>query len=99
MATPTNEFHLAQDFPAASLKEWRALVDKALKGADFEKRLVSKTADGLKINPLYTRRDALAAAIDALPGAPPYTRGGQPVREGLGWDIRSFHIEADPKAL
>ncbi len=98
MTTPTQQLHFAQDFPAASIDEWRALVEKALKGADFEKRLVSRTADGLKINPLYTRGDALQSTVDALPGKPPLTRGAQPVRDGLGWDIRTFHIESDPKA-
>ena len=92
----TNETHLADGFPAAKLEQWRALVDKALKGADFEKRLVRRTADGLKINPLYTRDDALANAADALPGYAPFTRGTKSVSGG--WDIRTFHIESDPKA-
>jgi len=94
----TSELHLAEGFPAPALKEWRALVDRALKGADFEKRLVSRTADGLAIKPLYTRADTLASSVGALPGMPPLTRGTKTVREGLGWDIRTFHIERDPKA-
>ncbi len=98
MTIPTNELRLAEDFPAARFDEWRALVDKALKGADFEKRLVARTADGIKINPLYTRGDALQSTANAVPGTPPFTRGTKPVREGLGWDIRTFHIESDPKA-
>lgn len=99
MTTSTNQLHLSGDFPAANTEQWRALVDKALKGADFDKRLVTRTADGIKINPLYTRGDALQATVNELPGAAPFTRGTQAVREGLGWDIRSFHIESDPKAL
>ena len=47
---------LMSGFEAASEDAWRALVDKALKGGDFEKRLVTKTADGLTVNPLYARR-------------------------------------------
>ncbi len=99
MTTSTQELHLAQDFPATSVAQWRSLVEKALKGADFDKRLVTRTADGLKIAPLYTRGDALPGAANAIPGAPPYTRGTKAIRDGLGWDIRSFHIERDPKAL
>ncbi|HET6390170.1 methylmalonyl-CoA mutase family protein [Hyphomicrobium sp.] len=99
MTTSTNEQHLADDFPAATTDQWRALVDKALKGADFEKRLVTRTADGIKINPLYTRGDTLPETLNGLPGTAPYTRGTKPVREGLGWDIRTIHIEADPKPL
>ena len=98
MARSTTEPHLAEGFPAATFEQWRALVDKALKGADFEKRLVSRTADGLKINPLYTRNDALQSTAGMVPGTPPFTRGRKATRDGLGWDIRTFHIEADPKA-
>jgi methylmalonyl-CoA mutase len=90
------ETRLADGFPAATLDHWRALVEKALKGADFEKRLVKRTADGLTINPLYTRSDALANTVNLLPGEAPLTRGVKPVR--AGWDIRTFHIENDPKA-
>jgi methylmalonyl-CoA mutase len=99
MTTSTQELHLAQDFPATSVAQWRSLVEKALKGADFDKRLVTRTADGLKIAPLYTRGDSLPSTANALPGTPPYTRGTKATRDGLGWDIRSFHIESDPKAL
>jgi len=49
MTRPTPETRLAEGFPAAKLEQWRTLVDKALKGADFEKRLVRRTADALKI--------------------------------------------------
>ena len=89
---------MAEDFPKANLDQWRALVDKALKGAEFEKRLVSRTADGVKIKPLYTRADALEGDASAVPGAAPLTRGTRAARGGLGWDIRTFHIESDPKA-
>ncbi|KKL20038.1 hypothetical protein LCGC14_2459480, partial [marine sediment metagenome] len=45
---------------------WRHLVEKALKGADFDKRLVAHTADGLRIEPLYTRADRLKGADTAM---------------------------------
>ena len=49
----------AAEFPPADAAEWRKLVDAALKGADFEKRLVSRSYDGLRVEPLYPRtRDA-----------------------------------------
>jgi len=44
---------LAADFEAATREQWLALVEKALKGGDFEKRLVSKTPDGIALQPLY----------------------------------------------
>ena len=86
---------LADLFPTPTEAEWRALVDKALKGADFERRLVSRTADGLAIRPLYRRRDA--DGIDwPLPGDPPLTRGASPAGTRQGWDIRQRHAEPDP---
>ncbi|MFC6049115.1 methylmalonyl-CoA mutase, partial [Methylobacterium hispanicum] len=44
---------LADLFEPATRERWLGLVAGVLKGADFEKRLVSKTADGLRIEPLY----------------------------------------------
>lgn len=40
-------------FAAPAEEQWRAAVDKVLKGADFEKKLVGRTADGIRIEPLY----------------------------------------------
>lgn len=47
---------LASDFAGVNEADWRKLVEGVLKGADFNKKLVGKTADGLAIQPLYTRR-------------------------------------------
>ncbi len=79
-------------------EQMKALVDKALKGADFDKRLVARTADGIAIKPLYARKDALVSAQGDLPGNAPFTRGTAAARPGLGWDIRTIHIEQDPAA-
>ncbi|MEO1206118.1 MAG: methylmalonyl-CoA mutase family protein [Pseudomonadota bacterium] len=60
----------AASFDTPTESDWRALVDKALKGSDFEKRLVSKTADGLRIEPLYARRTGATPIIPEVTGAP-----------------------------
>ncbi|MGB6349275.1 MAG: methylmalonyl-CoA mutase family protein, partial [Pseudolabrys sp.] len=44
------------------------LVEAALKGAAFEKRLVSRTYDGLRIEPLYARAAGLNPLIGRTPG-------------------------------
>lgn len=54
---PVDFAPIANAFPPISDAQWRAMVDKALKGAPFE-RLVSCTNDGIDIQPLYPR-DAL----------------------------------------
>lgn len=58
MPTAPDDLRLAADFAPASYDDWRKLVDGVLKGAPFEK-LVGKTYDGLRIEPIYQRaRDA-----------------------------------------
>jgi methylmalonyl-CoA mutase len=59
----TDDLRLAADFAPASYDDWRRLVDGVLKGAPFEK-LVGKTSDGLRIEPIYRR----AAGVTPIPG-------------------------------
>jgi methylmalonyl-CoA mutase len=49
---------LASEFPTPTREAWSALVDKVLKGADFEKKLVSRSYDGIRIEPLYPKAEA-----------------------------------------
>ncbi|MGX5775157.1 methylmalonyl-CoA mutase family protein [Methylorubrum zatmanii] len=56
---------LAELFEPATRERWRKAVEVALKGADFEKRLVSKTADGLRIEPLYEPAAPVAQPVRA----------------------------------
>jgi len=66
----TSDLRLAADFPAATRDDWRKLVDGVLKGAPFEK-LVSKTYDGLRIEPIYTRA-ADASVVGSRAAAAPW---------------------------
>src|SRR3954451_22936603 len=70
MTSATDDLPLAADFPKATVEDWRKLVDGVLKGAPFEK-LVGKSYDGLKIEPIYQRaRDA--APVAGRAGASPW---------------------------
>ena len=53
MTSVTDHLRLAADFAPATYDDWRKLVDGVLKGAPFEK-LVGKTYDGLKIEPILS---------------------------------------------
>ncbi|WP_072397198.1 methylmalonyl-CoA mutase family protein [Hyphomicrobium sp. CS1GBMeth3] len=88
---------LAADFEAATRDQWLGLVEKVLKGADFEKKLVTRTADGIRIEPLYARDTAVPALQAAIPGHAPYARGARSVVEGLGWEIRQRVNAASPE--
>ena len=78
---------LGGEFPPANMDAWRQLIDKALKGGDFERRLVARTADGLRIEPVFARRPDAATTTASAGGAAPHA-----------WDIRQLHAEADPTA-
>ena len=54
---PQVPLHIATDFPAPSVDEWRKLVDKDLKGKPFTS-LQSSLEGGLSLQPLYTGADA-----------------------------------------
>jgi methylmalonyl-CoA mutase len=81
-----SELSLASDFEAATREQWLALVGKALKGGDFEKKLVGRTYDGIRIEPLYTRAHAVEAPAPAI------------ARPDDRWEIRQRHALADAKA-
>ncbi|MCC0008020.1 MAG: methylmalonyl-CoA mutase [Hyphomicrobiaceae bacterium] len=98
MSDPVSATALAADFPKADRETWMRLVEKALKGGDFEKRMVSHTADGLRIAPLYTLTDALPHADTAAPGNPPFVRGLKSSQEGLGWGIEQVVVGDTPEA-
>ena len=70
MTSATDDLRLAADFAPASYDDWRKLVDGVLKGAPFEK-LVGKTSDGLRIEPIY-RRAHDAAPIPGRAAAAPW---------------------------
>src|SRR6202163_3821295 len=70
MTSVTEELRLAADFAPATYDDWRKLVDGVLKGTPFEK-LVGKTHDGLKIDPIYQRAHG-AAAIPGRAAAAPW---------------------------
>jgi methylmalonyl-CoA mutase len=74
------------EFPSASREQWRELVDAVLRktGASFDS-LVTKTYDGIELQPLYTLDDAL----------PPYAL----VPPKQGWDVRQRHAVPDPVAI
>jgi len=69
MTSVTDDLPLAADFPKATDADWRKLVDGVLKGAPFEK-LVGKTYDGLKIEPLYSRAKGAALMSGRSAAAP-----------------------------
>lgn len=58
---------LAATFPPVTTAEWEAQIRRDLKGADYEKRLVWTTDEGIAVRPYY--RAEHAAAADPQPSA------------------------------
>ena len=69
MASVTDDLRLSADFAPATYDDWRKLVDGVLKGAPFEK-LVGRTYDGLKIEPIYSRAHGAAPIAGGGGGGP-----------------------------
>ena len=67
--TDAEDLALAAEFPAATREQWLKLVDGVLKGAPFEKRLLSRSYDGLTIQPLYPRAADARPIAARTPGA------------------------------
>lgn len=63
-----DDLTLAAEFPPATREQWLKLVEAVLKGADFDKKLVSRTYDGLRIEPLYPKAEAAPAVARATQG-------------------------------
>ena len=77
------------EFAPTPYEEWRKVVDKFLKGAPFEKRLVTKTYENIDLQPMYRQEDiAGLPQIDGLPGFAPYVRGAAPLGYvAASWDV------------
>ncbi|MBK7982218.1 MAG: acyl-CoA mutase large subunit family protein [Candidatus Competibacteraceae bacterium] len=83
-ATPT-----FNEFPPTPYEEWRKAIDKILKGAPFEKRLITKTYEDIDLQPMYRQEDIEGLPhLDSLPGFAPYLRGTTP----LGYVTHSWDV-------
>jgi methylmalonyl-CoA mutase len=67
--TPADVLALAADFPPATRTQWLDLVERLLKGAPFDRRLVARTYGGLTIQPLYGGNPRALASAGRMPGA------------------------------
>lgn len=71
-----SEFSLKEDFPIASYEDWKKQVLTDLKGGDFDKKLISKTYEGILLNPIYTRKNIENLPhINEMPGSGSFSRG------------------------
>lgn len=73
---PVNSLGLRDEFPVPTLAAWQAECVKLLKGVPFDKKMFTRTYEGITLRPLYTAADtATLPQTGALPGQAPYVRG------------------------
>ena len=70
---------LFSEFPSVSTTEWEEKINIDLKGADYEKKLIWKTIEGLNIKPYYRKEnlEGIKSVINSLPNEFPYLRGNK----------------------
>jgi len=97
MTSGSDSLVLSGEFPPATGEQWRALVDGVLKGAPFDRKLVTTLYDAIAVQPLYTAADHDGRGDPAgWPGLAPFVRGPVAAPGGTsGWDIRTEHRGPD----
>lgn len=89
---------LFSEFPSITTERWEEVINKDLKGADYEKKLVWKTIEGFKVKPYYRAEDLENLEyLDSNPEQYPYTRGKH-AKDNV-WDIRQDICGDDLKAV
>jgi len=88
---------LFSEFPPVSTTQWEEKIQQDLKGADYEKKLVWRTAEGFKVKPYYRAEDldGIKEMVSSLPGKFPFLRGT--VSETNDWAICQDIESADPE--
>jgi len=89
------------EFPATGYDEWRAAAEAALKGGSFEKRLITKTHEGIALQPMYRAEDvADLPHLGSLPGCAPFVRGTQVLGyKQEPWEVSQELKDATPEAF
>jgi methylmalonyl-CoA mutase len=92
---------LKKDFPIPSYIDWKKQVEKDLKGESFEKRLITKTYEGINLRPIYTSDDIKdLPQLNDFPGFENYLRGYSASGfNGHEWEIAQEYNQALPEDL
>ncbi len=86
---------LFTEFPPVSTEQWEEVITKDLKGADYEKRLVWKTAEGIAVRPYYRAEDLKRVQhMDTQVGHFPYVRGR---KNDNNWLVRQHYCACADK--
>jgi methylmalonyl-CoA mutase len=89
------------EFPIPSYEEWREAAVAALKGGSFEKKLITRTHEGIDLQPMYRAEDAADLPhMGSMPGCAPYVRGTDTMGYKMDpWEVSQELVEAAPEAF
>jgi len=77
MADSAETLHILKDFSAVPTETWEKAIHVDLRGADYTKKLVWNSDEGITVRPYYRREDLkdLESQMGAIPGTFPFVRG------------------------
>ena len=87
---------LFNEFPSITTQAWEDIINKDLKGADYERKLIWKTLEGLNVKPYYRKENLenLDFLTEAQVAVFPYIRG---TKTNNDWKVRQDIIVNDVK--
>ncbi len=90
-----NKERLLAEFPPVPTEKWEEVIAADLKGADYDKKLVWRTAEGFNVRPYYRAEDlAKVPFMDTEPGSFPFVRG---TRKSGDWRVHQTIAVDDPR--
>ncbi len=73
-----NSIRLLAEFPVPGLPQWHAEVERLLKGVPFAKAMLTRTLEGITLEPMPTAKDTAGLPwLDTMPGQSPFIRGAR----------------------
>ncbi|MBR5877354.1 MAG: acyl-CoA mutase large subunit family protein, partial [Alistipes sp.] len=92
----TEKAKLFAEFPPVSTEQWEAVITTDLKGADYERKLVWKTAEGFNVRPYYRAENLEGIEfLGSEAGEFPYVRG---THKSNSWGIHQTVVVECPKS-
>ena len=86
---------LFEQFPPVTTEQWEAAITADLKGADYERKLVWRTAEGFNVRPYYRAENLKDVAfLGSKCGEFPYVRG---IKKDNNWQIHQTIVVECPK--
>ncbi len=87
--------NLLEEFAPVSTQAWEDAIARDLKGADYARKLIWQTEEGLAVKPYYRAEDiAGLVGLEAAPGDFPFLRSARFTGD---WHIREEIDAADPE--